>query len=326
MKKSGLSLKWLEVFQQVARSGSVQSAAEYSGLSISTVSHHIKSLETALGTALFDHNRRPMRLTPRGAVFLQDVDDALHLLHKAEVEVQSGTLSDTKSLSIAMIEDFDSEIAPELARLLSSSMPQCAFRHLTRPSHDILALVRAQDVDIGIAAKPQFDQPDLIETPLLRDPYVLVLPQSSDIDADACLKGQASLPLLRYSADHLMGRQIEAQLKRLKLKLPTSHEFESNETIMSMVAAGSGWAITTPTNYARSTRFQRQLRLLPFPGKGFARYLSVFTYETHPSPTSAPVISTLRQLIQTRAIDPAIARMDWLREGFRLLDETNSND
>ena len=97
MKKSQLSLKWLEVFRQVARSGSVQAAADETGLSVSTASHHLKTLEATLGAALFDHGRRPMRVTPTGAVFLRQIDEALRLLARAEAEAQSGILAETRA-------------------------------------------------------------------------------------------------------------------------------------------------------------------------------------------------------------------------------------
>ena len=128
-----------------------------------------------------------------------------------------------------MIEDFDSEIAPELARALSRSMPGCRFRHLTRPSHDILELLRAGKIEIGIAAQPQYDASDLVEFPLLRDPFVLAVPADHDVTAEACLEGSTSLPLLRYSTDQIIGRQIEAQLRRLRLSPPNRFEFESNQ-------------------------------------------------------------------------------------------------
>ncbi|QGX98388.1 LysR family transcriptional regulator [Roseovarius faecimaris] len=319
MRKSQLSLKWLEVFQQVARHGSVQAAAAETGLSLSTASHHLKTLESALGTPLFDHSRRPMRVTATGAVVLRYVDEAMQLLHRAEAEAMAADMTQMRRLSLAMIEDFDSEVAPDLARVLSQSMPACAFRHLTRPSHEILALVRSGDVDIGIAARPQFDAEDLAETPLLRDPFVLALPATEAFSAETCLAGQTGLPLLRYSRDQIIGQRIEAQLRRLRVTLPNAYEFESNQTMMSMVAAGAGWAITTPTNYARAARFQRQVTLLPFPAKGFARTMSVFTREAHPSGALETVDSTLRQLIQTRVIDPTVTRMPWLRAGFTLL-------
>ncbi|WP_299844612.1 LysR family transcriptional regulator [uncultured Roseovarius sp.] len=324
MKKSKLSLKWVEVFQLVARGGSVQSAAEQAGLSVSTVSHHLSKLEETLGTPLFDHSRRPMPLTSAGAGFLRNAGAAMRLLRQAEIEAQSRSFSDTRNLTLALVEDFDSEIAPELARILYAHMPNCAFRHLTRPSHEILTLLRDQDIDIGVATQPQFDQPGLIGKPLLRDPFVLAVPLEDSIAPEEYLNGNSKLPFLRYSQSQIIGSLIEAQLRRLRITLPNRFEFESNQSIMNMVADGCGWAITTPTCYARARRFHRQLRLVPFPGKGFSRTLSVFTAEIHDETAKNTVVATLRQLIQTRAIDPAVAQLPWLNDQFCLLKDQDS--
>lgn len=322
MKKSQLSLKWLEVFLLTARNGSLQEAADEAGLSVSTVSHHLRSLETRLGVSLIDHNRRPLRVTATGAVFQRHVEEALRLLRKAEIEAQSGSLAETRNLSLALVEDFDSEIAPELARILTAGMPGCAFRHLTRPSHEILSLLRSQEIDIGIAARPNFDPDDLLEYPLLRDPFVLAVPASSDRPPEAYLDGSCTLPLLRYSGNQIIASQIEQQLRRLRIALPGRFEFESNQTLMNMVAEGDGWAITTPANFFRARRFHRQIDLIPFPGKGFARYISVFTTEFQAQKVTEMVTETMRRLIEMRAIAPAIERLPWLAEQFRLLPAT----
>ncbi len=325
MKKSKLSLKWLEIVQLVARTGSVQGAADEAGLSVSTASHHLRRLEDSLGVSLFDHTRRPMRVTPAGAVFLRYTDEALRILRKAEVEAQSGDLSETRNLSLALVEDFDSEIAPELARILAAGMPNCAFRHLTRPSHDILALLRNRDIDIGVATRPQFDQSDLTEYPLLRDPFVLAVPASLGIAPEDYIADKSGLPLLRYSQSQIIGIQIEQHLRRLRLSLPNRFEFESTQSIMNTVAEGDGWTITTPTNHMRARRFNRAISLIPFPGKGFARYLSVFTNDALADNLVVSVNSTLRQLVQSRAIDPMVERQPWLAEIFTLLPDRNTN-
>lgn len=318
MKKSQLSLKWLEVFSIIARSGSVQVAADESGLSVSTVSHHLRRLEDRLGVNLFDHSRRPMRITPAGAVFHRHIEEALRLIKKAEVEIQSTSLGDIRDLSLAVVEDFDSEIAPELTRILATSMPNCRFRILTRPSHEILALLRDQEIDIGIATRPQFDQADLLEYPLLRDPFVLAVPARLAFPPDDYLQGATGLPLLRYSRDQIIGAQVEAQLRRLRFSVPQQFEIESNQTIINMVAAGDGWAITTPTNFIRARRFHGQVNLVPFPGKGFARYLSVFTTEIYSSSIAETVAETMRQLIQSHAVDPSVHRLPWLADQFQI--------
>lgn len=56
------------LFQLLAKSGSVQKVASDTGLSISTVSHHLKNLEDNIGVGLIDHSRRPMILTPSGSI------------------------------------------------------------------------------------------------------------------------------------------------------------------------------------------------------------------------------------------------------------------
>ena len=52
-----LNLKSLELFQVCAQKGSLQAAAQEAGLTISTVSHHIRNLEDHLGVDLFNHAR-----------------------------------------------------------------------------------------------------------------------------------------------------------------------------------------------------------------------------------------------------------------------------
>lgn len=319
MTLTQLSLKGLEVFLAVARAGSVQRAAQDTGLSISTVSHHLRQLEARLGVTLFDHGRRPVQMTPAGAVFQRDVAEALRLLRRAEAAVQAGTLEETRALSMAMIEDLDAEIAPELARMLTTAMPGCRFQHLMRPSHEILEMLRAGRIDIGVAARPQFDAGPLSEVPLLRDPFVLALPKAYEGAPEALLAGQSALPLMRYAPNQIMAAQIEAQLRRLKIALPDRHAFDSNLTLMRLVADGAGWAITTPMNYLRAQRFQADIRLAPFPGKGFARMLALFAVEDADARVVETVAETLRRLIETRAVAPAVEAMPWLAGGFRML-------
>ena len=67
MQRANLSLRGLEVFLAVARSGSVRKVAAETGLSASTISHHLRGVEDSLGVKLLDHSRRPMVLTPSGS-------------------------------------------------------------------------------------------------------------------------------------------------------------------------------------------------------------------------------------------------------------------
>lgn len=320
MERSRLSLKWLEIFQEVAATGSLSAAASAAGLSVSTVSQHLKSLEDELGATLLDHDRRPMTVTAEGATFLRHVDAALALLRRAEGELTIGAAAETRRLRLALIEDFDSEIAPALAGALARAMPRCAFTHHTRPSHEILAMLRAREIDIGVATRPQFDEPELIEHPLLRDPFVVAMPKGRGDSVEACLGGESGLPFLRYSDEQIIGAQIASQLRRLKVDPPGRFQFESNQSLMGMIAGGDGWAITTPTNFMRARRFHQSIELHPFPSKAFARSISLFRTEGHAEDAARVIAETLRRLIQTRAIAPAAELAPWLAGRFVLAE------
>lgn len=314
-----LSLKGLELFRLAARHGAMTAVARDAGLSVSTVSHHLRSLEAALGLTLLDHDRRPMALTPEGAVFLPHVEAALDRLALGQAELFADRIAQIRSLRLALIEDFDSEIAPELARSLAGTLPQCHFTHLTRPSHEILDLLARGQIDIGICTQPLFQIDGPEAAPLLRDPFVLAVPADAANSAEAYLDGATRLPFLRYASGQIIGAHIEAHLRRLRHKLDHRFSFESNQSLFALIADGGGWAITTPMNYARAERFHARVRLLPFPGRAFARTIAIYTTPACNAEVAALIATTLRALIGARAIAPTVAALPWLDDGFRLL-------
>ena len=319
MNMSQISLKGLEVFHLTACHGSVQAAAREAGLSISTVSHHVRSLETQLGVTLLNHGRRPMALTPAGIVFFKHIDEALKLIRLAQTEVTLGNMTEARHLKFGLIEDFDSDIGPELAVLLANGMPKCDFTHYTRSSSDILTMMQGRLLDIGIASSPHDNTDQLQEIPMLRDPFVLAVPAHCPNRPVDFLTGSTDLTMLHYAKDQRISKQIDAQLRRLKINIPVRFEIESNQTMMAMIAAGAGWAVTTPACYFRARRFHTQVRLHAFPGKGFARHLSLFAREECTDEIVGTINAAMRNLIEMRLIHPATEAMPWLKDELCLL-------
>ncbi|MEM8750300.1 MAG: LysR family transcriptional regulator [Pseudomonadota bacterium] len=320
MSRFDSDLKRLELFQLAASLGSVRAVASETGLSMSTVSYHLSALEDDLGVALIDHKRRPMVLTSAGRVYLKHIEDALQLIRRARAEATAGDALQMRNLRLGLIEDFDSDIGPELAVHLADVMPHCSFQHQTRLSHEILDLVRRRRLDMGLANSGAEDIGDAQEFPMLRDPFALALPVDSTMNPQAFMEGESSLPFLRYSNQQIIGNQIEAQLRRLKITLPHQFEIDSNQTMMAMVAAGAGWAITTPLCYFRARRFHERVALRPFPAKSFARYISLFTTPECSTDIIDMVSVSLRGLIEQHALKPAQKAIPWIEDQFRLMN------
>jgi DNA-binding transcriptional LysR family regulator len=118
-----------------------------------------------------------------------------------------------------------------------------------------------------------------------------------------------------------MGALIEAQLSRMQIKLENTFELDSTASIMSLVARGSGWAITTPSNYARSKRFQPKVRLLPSPRKSFARTISMFVAEPHLEDLAKVVSTALRSQLSAQTIAPIVEKYPWLSDSYRLISD-----
>ncbi len=318
--RKDLNLKALELFQICVREGSLQAAANEAGLSISTVSHHLRNLEDHLGVALFDHGRKPLVVTPKGQIFLRNIDEALLLIRKAKAEASAGNYADASYLRLGSIEDFENDVTPELAVHLSRQMPNCRFLFHTDSSHQILAMLQNRELDLGITTRPTEKLNDVIDRPLLRDPFVLVLPATTEPDLSDILAGKSRLPFLQFSHDLIIAKQIEAQLRRLGVPLPDKFECASNQTLMAMVASGAGWTITTPLLFSRALRFQPRLRMQPFPSKKFARTLSLAATPDCSGAVVDLVEQKIRDTLGKQIIGPLHTSAPWLSGQFELIN------
>jgi len=315
-----LSLKWLELFQTCARQGSLQATARETGLSISTVSHHLRSLEDHLGINLFDHTRRPMVLTPKGHIFLRNIDDALLAIRKAKAEASAGNITEASYLRVGSIADLDSDITPELAVFLSKKMPGCNFLYHSGSSSNIIEMLHNRQLDLGISVRPTSHLRDLQDRPLFRDPFVVVMPAQTEFSLSDVISGTAKLPFLQFSSELLIAQQIKAQLSRLGVSLPHQFECGNNQTLMAMVASGAGWTITTPLLFSRARRFQPKLQMHKFPGKSFSRTLALITTPDCSQSVVDLVEGQLRTLIQDHVVAPYSISTPWLRDLAKLID------
>ncbi len=316
----GITLRGLEVFEALARTGSVARAAEITGLSQPAVSQQMRNLESALGAELVDHARRPMRLTPAGRSFLAHAETILSELRLAQSELTVMDLSHLGTLSIGLIDDFDNDLTPRLATILTENLTRSRFKLITAPSAEISQAVQARLLHLGIAASTGEVLDGVIEYPLVRDPFILVAPKGSFSDADNLAPALKDLPLLRYSHEQLISRQIEAHLARQKLVFGDRFQIGSHFALMAMVARRIGWAITTPLGYMRTRRFHDAIDAFPLPFAAFSRTISLFAGADWSDRVPRDVAHTVQELVLSEMIEPAIARLPWLSGELRLLE------
>lgn len=325
MLTKGVTLRGLEVFAALARTGSVAQAAEMTGLSQPAVSQQLRNLEKSLSCGLVDHSRRPMVVTPAGRTFLARTEAVLAELRLAQSELTVVDLSHLPELSIGLIDDFDNDLTPRLVTILAESLTKCRFKMITASSHDIIRAMEERELHIAVAATTGALHEGLVELPLVQDPFILVAPKGFIGSSDTGLPKVSvselnTLPFLRYARDQLISQQIDAHLTRQNLTFESRFEIGSHLALMAMVARRIGWAITTPLGYMRAVRFHDQIEAYALPFGAAGRTISLFSGNDWADQVPRDVAKTMRHLIQTQMIDPALVRLPWLAGAFKVID------
>jgi DNA-binding transcriptional LysR family regulator len=307
-----VTLWGIEVFVASAEEGSISAAARRLGVSPSAVSQQLTTLEAALGATLLDRSGRPVQVTPAGQMFRRHAQVILNAASEARAELAMADLSGLTTLRLGVIEDFDSDVTPRLLTTLAQDLKGCRFLLETGASHRLMDQLEARALDIVISADSADQTPeDWREVhPILSEPFVAVTPPGANTD---------DLPLILYTARHLMGRQIAAHLARHGLKPAHRFELDSYAAILAMVAGGEGWTILTPLalHQARAFRDKVEVRPLPFPALTRTLSLSARAGILHGIP--AQIATRLKPLIAEVVIAPALAQTPWLAPALRVL-------
>lgn len=320
MLAKGVTLRGLEVFEALANTGSVAQTAQTTGLSQPAVSQQLRNLEAALGTELVDHGRRPMRLTPAGRGFLERTENVLSELRLAQSELMVMDLTHLSTLSIGLIDDFDNHVTPRLATVLTESLTKCRFKLITASSNEISDLMQERALQIAIAASSGETRENVVEYPLIEDPFILVAPRGAVTDQADILDALAGLPFLRYAREQLISRQIETHLAERKLEFAEHFEIGSHPALMAMIARSIGWAITTPLGYMRAARFHDDIEAFALPTGKLSRTISLFAGADWADQVPRDVAHAAQRLVRAHMIDPAVARLPWLAGSLRTIE------
>ncbi|MCF6272822.1 MAG: LysR family transcriptional regulator [Rhodobacteraceae bacterium] len=316
---SRLTLRNIEIFIAAIEEGSVAAAAKRLSTSPSSISQHLSNLEKDLGTTLIDRSTRPLALTPAGVLFRRRASNILTEAVRARAELAVFDYANFTRLSLAVIDDFEPDVTPALMASLSTEMPECHIILQTGASHENLAALEARTVDMCIAAEPQSPEDWMEIYPLLNEPFVLLAPKGVVEPSRPALPQLMAKPFIRFPRNQVVGRMIEARLKAERLALPQNFEIDSYQSIMAMVAQGTGWAIAPPMCYLRAQRFQAEVDILPLPFTGLARRISLFARKDTLDRMPKDIATRLAALIDDMLIQPTISSHPWLSEEFTRL-------
>lgn len=152
-----MDIELLRTFLEVARTRHFRVAAEALHLTQAAVSARIKNLEIQLGVALFDRQKREIRLTPEGNRLIRHADLMIAEWRKARQEVTAGGA--TRQLSIAgslrlwdvLLQDWLLRLrrrSPEIAIIAESHTPDLLIRKLLDGVLDLAFMLEPAQLEI----------------------------------------------------------------------------------------------------------------------------------------------------------------------------------
>ena len=307
-----VDLRSLRVFLAVSESGSMTGAALHLGLTQSAVSQSLRQLEGEFKVSLFARDRRPLRLTTAGNLLRERAARLVEEANQLPSLLQEIGAASLPVIRVGLVDSFAATVGPHLIReLLQSTLHLSVYSGLS-PTHGV-ALQR-RTVDLVVTSDALDDEDGLERHLILREPFVLVMPaeianESSGLSLDQLA---ARHPLVRYSARSHMGAQVERHLRRLGIQAPRTIEIDTSDTLVAMVAAGCGWAITTPLCYLQGRAHTARTVPLRLRGPGFERSLVLVSrageYAELPRKVALQVHRILKEVVV-----PEIRRMiPWL--------------
>ena len=148
--KPELELRHLRVFLAVAQLGGHTRAARSLGVSQSTVSETMSSLERAVGTALFRKASRGSKLTPTGEALLPRARNILTLTSQLLPELARVSTDVNATLVVAAVESINAYVLPSRLGTLRARWSNVQLEVITGTCPEIRDSVAAGQSDLGL--------------------------------------------------------------------------------------------------------------------------------------------------------------------------------
>ena len=233
----------------------------------SGVSKHIRDLEDELGMEIFiRHGKRFLGLTEPGKELMPIVERILLDIQNVKRLAEQFAQKDKGRLAIAATHTQARYRLPPMVRQFRQELPQVHLELRQCSPKEIVALLRAGDVDIGLATEALGDEEDLVSFPFYQWQHAVVVPEGHPLTEvrPLTLEAVSEHPIITYHEDYTGRSRIDDAFSQAGLAPDIVMSALDADVIKAYVELGLGVGIMAAMafNPARDTG----LRLLDTPG------------------------------------------------------------
>ncbi|MFN8638009.1 MAG: LysR family transcriptional regulator [Dehalococcoidia bacterium] len=222
--------------REVARSGSFTAAAEYLGVSQPALSQSLADLERRIGVTLFERAGRRRELTEAGREALRAASEVLDRLDVLRDRLRAGAAGEAGTLRVGMIDAASLYLLPRAMRAFREGHPDVELRLLVDTSEQLLARLRAFDLDVAFVVGPL--EEDLVGVPVVEEPLYVYRPAEAP-------SGEAPEWAL-YPSGSRTRQLIDEAFARTGIRPSATFESANPEILRQAIALGLAWGVLPP--------------------------------------------------------------------------------
>lgn len=302
----------LQVFLAVCDSGTMASAGRLLNMTQPAISQVVIDMEARLHVKLFDRSIRPIALTPAGVILRQRATQLFAEARQVVPELRKSRRGYHSVLKVGMVDSVTRALSMPIANLLAEVSEQVIVYSGLTAAHSTALITRQMDLVIGLDEMTESD--GLERHLIMTEPYLLITQRNQEF------KGLEHLiinqPMIRYSARSLTGVDIERYLRRMGLDVPRRVEFDNPFGVSARVAAGVGWAITTPLCILESGVPLNSLALHPLPVMKVRRGLYLVTREKELGTMTGEISQTSIDVLRARCYEAFEGNHPWILDSI----------
>ena len=261
---SKLKISQLRALVAIAEHGNFSSAALELGLSQSTVSHAIATLEEELGIVLLFRGRHGATLTPIGEQVIQEARQVLHLLEVIREKANQEKGLQTGQVRVACVRSIATHVLPKVIARFREKLPTIS---VVMTEYDRYAQVeqalREGQADVGFTLLPTTREFETWE--LFRDEFVALLPPKSIVAGESLSwEHLAKYPMIVNLRSPQHNKTVSVHFLQFGQILKVDYELREDSTVLSMVKQGLG-ATVMARLAAEPILEEIEVRSLPVP-------------------------------------------------------------
>lgn len=282
-----LDPRQLRVFLEVCRQGSISGAARALNMAQPSISVAIGQLERTLGTKLFQRGRKGITLVRAGHALRRRAEALEHLLVQARQEIALMEEEVAGPLTIGGTPGALASLVPAAIARLKQRHPKVDIRILERSDAVLVDLLRNERIDLaivttGIDVVPE----DLIETPVLQDPFALIVGRANDhLPPRLALRAVAGLPWVLPDAAGAFRRQLDALFVSTETQAPQDVVRCDSLLTTKSIIRQSNYVTILPREVVAPELTIGVLRAIILEDVGFQRSVGIRRLSTRPLTT-----------------------------------------